>query len=299
VELDAQAAPESHHATTPAAHSWDTEDADHCETPAEAYADIAELLEWLARRLKRRRETLRIYDPYYCAGGTAAKLGALGFEHVYNRCEDFYARLETGNLPEYDVLVTNPPYSCVPRDHVAALMTFLGQSGRPWLVVQPRHVYTKPYYAPAVLGDAAGAACRPFYLVPPSPRAYEYKAPQGFRRSGASRTSPHVTFWYCWLGPNMQGEALQWLATQSDAVLCGRLRLAATEYHLPDAFKDSNDRTRKKVRKGQKKKKEAAAATEGGDEHKKARKGNGDGKGQAPSGKRAKRMKGRRSGEQA
>ena len=292
---DAPASTTAGTVTTSAKHSWDTAEADHCETPAEAYADIAELLDWLAARLGKRRETLRIYDPYFCAGGTAAKLGRLGFAQVYNRCEDFYARLEAGALPDYDVLVTNPPYSCVPRDHIATLMAFLGTDARPWFVLQPRHVYTKPYYAPAVLGEpsagaAADARCRPFYLLPPTPRAYEYKAPPGFRKSGASRTSPHVTFWYCRMGAALQGAALHWLATRATAVLSGRLRLATTEYHLPDAFKDSNDRTRKKVRKPKKASKAGGAAAAGG--------GGGSSQDAVPPAKKAKKHKSktRRSG---
>lgn len=34
-------------------------------------------------------------------------LKALGFNNVYNKCEDFYS-VET---PDFDVLLTNPPYS--------------------------------------------------------------------------------------------------------------------------------------------------------------------------------------------
>lgn len=37
-------------------------------------------------------------------------LNALGFAHVYNRCEDFYAKAKAG-LPEFDILLTNPAYS--------------------------------------------------------------------------------------------------------------------------------------------------------------------------------------------
>jgi hypothetical protein len=59
---------------------------DHCETAAEAYRDVAPLLRALARRLGKAPGELRIYDPYFCAGGVAQHLAALGFGNVYNRC---------------------------------------------------------------------------------------------------------------------------------------------------------------------------------------------------------------------
>ena len=39
-------------------------------------------------------------------------LAALGFARVHNRNEDFYAVLQEGRVPQHDVVVTNPPYSC-------------------------------------------------------------------------------------------------------------------------------------------------------------------------------------------
>ena len=45
--------------------------------------------------------------PYYCAGSVIDRLGALGFGDVRNDNADFYTRI----APEYDVLVTNPPFS--------------------------------------------------------------------------------------------------------------------------------------------------------------------------------------------
>lgn len=51
---------------------------------------------------------------FFCAGTVVDLLGSLGFGNVYNRCEDFYHMLSRGALPDYDVIVTNPPYS---HDH--------------------------------------------------------------------------------------------------------------------------------------------------------------------------------------
>lgn len=46
----------------------------------------------MAAELGRTRATLRLYDPYFCAGAAKARLGSLGFTSVYNEAEDFYAR---------------------------------------------------------------------------------------------------------------------------------------------------------------------------------------------------------------
>ena len=95
-------------------HPFPVSDDDHAETSPEAYADVAPVLDLIAARLGKDRASLRVYDPYYCAGAVARHLGALGFERVRNECEDFYARA-AGGLPEHDVLLTSPAYS---GDHI-------------------------------------------------------------------------------------------------------------------------------------------------------------------------------------
>ncbi len=47
---------------------YSVEDDDHCETPANAYADIAPLLEQLCIQLHKSKAELRIYDPFFCNG---------------------------------------------------------------------------------------------------------------------------------------------------------------------------------------------------------------------------------------
>ena len=63
---------------------------DHCETPLEAYEDVAVFLDTLCAQLGRTRATLRVYDPYYCAGGVVERLGRLGFAQVANAPRDCY-----------------------------------------------------------------------------------------------------------------------------------------------------------------------------------------------------------------
>jgi len=66
-------------------HPFDTDTADHCETPREAYEHIAPVLRQYARYLKKDPAELFLYDPYYCEGSTIQHLADLGFENVYNR----------------------------------------------------------------------------------------------------------------------------------------------------------------------------------------------------------------------
>ena len=72
--------------------------------------DVVPVLGALAAKMGKAPADLRIYDPFYCAGRVARLLAKLGFTNVYNKCEDFYSRLQSGTLPIHDVLVTNPPY---------------------------------------------------------------------------------------------------------------------------------------------------------------------------------------------
>ena len=96
-------------------HPFDTDSADHAETPVEAYRDVAPLMAAVAASLGRSSAGLRIWDPYFCAGSMKQRLGSLGFSDVHNVNEDFYAVTRESRCPPYDLLLTNPPYSA---DHM-------------------------------------------------------------------------------------------------------------------------------------------------------------------------------------
>jgi len=88
-------------------HPFATDLGDHCETPFEAYADVAPLLHGLARDLGLSAAQLRIYDPYYCEGGAKVHLAALGFTTVINENVDFYEVVDS------EMLSTSvSPFSC-------------------------------------------------------------------------------------------------------------------------------------------------------------------------------------------
>jgi hypothetical protein len=93
---------------------FETDSDDHCESPLEAYNDIAPLLQ-----LCSGSNGVSIYDPYYCDGTVVKNLNTLGFPDVYNRKEDCYnVWASSKSYPSFNVLVTNPPYS---GDHVSVL----------------------------------------------------------------------------------------------------------------------------------------------------------------------------------
>jgi hypothetical protein len=166
----------------------DAEADDHCETPLEAYEDVAVFLDALCGQLGRTRATLRVYDPYYCAGGVVERLGSLGFARVVNVPQDCYA---TWHAQQYDVLVTNPPYS---GSHIERLVSFLAARRLPFAVLVPNFVVKKPFHRTLL------EPLRPFYLVPRI--RYVYLPPRGARDKRASdthkKTAPFVTQWHVW-----------------------------------------------------------------------------------------------------
>ena len=93
------------------AHPFTVTDADHCETDVDALRDVCWILKEIASSLSKQPADLRIYDPYFCEGAIVRHWASLGFRNCYNKNEDFYATVEQGRVPEYDVLITNPPYA--------------------------------------------------------------------------------------------------------------------------------------------------------------------------------------------
>ena len=237
-------------------HAFEAAPEDHCESPPEAYADIAPVLCWLAGRLGRRkhgpggkgRARLRVWDPYFCDGAVARHLGSQGFPRVHNENEDFYTVLREGREPRHDVVVTNPPYS---GDHVARLLEFCRASRKPWLLLMPNYVYTRPEFARALQRPDSGRADLAF-LAPP--KRYVYWTPKALgagRHSNSGplgvRTSPFASFWYVHLGRH-HGEFLEWWAREQAAAGGHRCTLARTPAELPFAVLDQADPLRRKLR---------------------------------------------------
>lgn len=229
-------------------HTFTVESTDHCETPLAAYADIAPVLRQIAALLGKTPDTLRVYDPYFCAGGVKRHLGELGFPNVYNKNEDFYKVIASKRTPSFDVLVTNPPYSTKPFDHIERLMDFCRKQDKPYLILQPCYVYLKPYYVGSLLRPN-GLSAGEFYVTP-SVR-YTYRTPHGLRdvKAGALSTSPFVTFWYGALGKHRDSLVKWWC--ESGKTECKGCSLRLTARKLPRRYKDSHDETRPRLRKKQ------------------------------------------------
>lgn len=173
-------------------YSYDVNSDDHCESPVEAYEDICFILERLALEKNKTKETLLIYDPFYCEGNVIKRLGSLGFRNVYNRNEDFYFVKQNNILPKFDCIVTNPPYSA---SHIEELISFSIRSTAPFFLLLPNYVYTKDYFTNMVLNTKVIANMM-FYISPT--KRYLYTTPKGRRQQKSGNfTSPFPTFWYC------------------------------------------------------------------------------------------------------
>jgi hypothetical protein len=197
-----------------------TDPDDHCESPSQAYAHIQPLLLHLQSKLSsKNKKALRIYDPYYCNGAVIDNLRALGFPSVYNKKEDCYhvwasaSSVSSNNnnnkscsYPDFDVLITNPPYS---GDHIEKLMQHVTSANfgdRPWFLLMPDWVHKKDYFESLTKRRRV----QPFYLVPK--KRYVYLPPKDYRASKKSdvhkKSSPFNSMWYIWGGTSEDNERL-------------------------------------------------------------------------------------------
>jgi len=163
------------------------------------------------------------------------RLHTLGYMNVYNKKENFYDMIHRNQVPSYDVLITNPPYS---MDHMEQLLCFVTKSSKPWFLLLPNYVYCKDYYQHHInystcrshetnasttitsntdkttntiittnnsryVGSHSSIVKNGmFYVTPVKGRRYLYTTPKGRRQEKSSKyTSPFPTFWYCYL-PN-------------------------------------------------------------------------------------------------
>lgn len=107
----------------------------------------------------------------------------IGYENVYNECEDFYEKIKLNQTPNYDVLITNPPYS---GNHVEKILRFCVENKKPWFLLLPNWAYTKEYYLASL--KVSEPWSHPFFLIPDE--RYIYYTPT------LEKTSPFISFWY-------------------------------------------------------------------------------------------------------
>jgi len=192
------------------------------------------------------KSELRIYDPFYCEGRVKENLAKFGFTNVINPCKDFYS----SPLPEFDVIVSNPPYS---GNHIEKFLKFCVNSHKPWFLLLPNFVLLKPYYTYSIIpvGKVKAVPQRVFFVIPE--HRYEFLTPKGrHQKKSKDYTSPHFTFWYChFYGGETLADAFKWIKRQPkdpSYYICKIL----TE--LPLRVLDRNDPKSKKAKNAKKKK---------------------------------------------
>ena len=149
-------------------HPFESDYNDHFETSDEAVQDVAHIVSALARSLGKRPEDLKIYDPYYCAGNIKDTWRRCGFPQCYNENLDCYAEWANGTEPEYDVIVTNPPFS---GEHKEWCIDYCVKSGKPWLLLLPNYCATKNYFSTLTEGHPT------FFAIPEA--VYQFVHPEG------------------------------------------------------------------------------------------------------------------------
>ena len=216
---------EDNHTDNKPKFPFPVDDDDHCESPMEAYRHIEPFLRRIANKLGKEPCDLEIYDPYYCDGSVKTKLSELGFLNTRNEKTDCYKCWECNDVPTFDVVVTNPPYS---GDHMEKMMKFLSSHqsmrNKPWFVLAPQFLIKKDYFEHATEG------VKPFYLVPH--KRYVYAPPKGFRSKKKSDThkksSPFVSMWFVWGGKSQLNDELV------NEVVLTEVVLARSKSHLRD-----------------------------------------------------------------
>jgi hypothetical protein len=178
--------------------NFEVEYNDHFETPQQAYVDLLQVLKHAAKDVGKTMEDLIVYDPYYCNGRVVSLLNNVGIRNVVNQNRDFYEDIRSHSLPgeplllsllssqclsEFDILVTNPPYS---GEHKQQLIQYLSTIAKPFALLLPAYTATKAYWRDFVQQENVRWKVKgPFdsiiYLLPPV--SYEYSHPEG--------TGPH------------------------------------------------------------------------------------------------------------
>ena len=222
---------------------------DHFETPLVAYTDILPLLDAVAPRCEEFRSSKKkkrcrqkknkddetcqsssagigtntdtgtgtnnrcshiIYDPYYCNGRTKQLFNSLGFTNVQHEKRDFYKDIKHNTLPDFNTLVTNPPYS---QDHKEKCMLFaikrLRETTNPFFILMPNYVACRNHFRTAIsiknLSQTKSKQQKEhggndpldiMYVVPSTP--YEYEHPEGTGKE----IPPFASIWFCGIPVN-------------------------------------------------------------------------------------------------
>ena len=159
---------------------------DDRETPPRAIEDIINVLKILFQS-----QSPTIYDPYYCKGTIKNIFQSFGYPNVINQDLDFYKTIKNQEIPQHDILITNPPYS---QDHIRRALTFTtaSQPSIPFAMLLPSNVCSsRDWYASLFTTETAA----PLFLCPH--QKYSYVVPNSTRTTTAPEEhTPYVTMWY-------------------------------------------------------------------------------------------------------
>ena len=153
-------------------------------------------------------------------------------------------------MPDFDVIVTNPPYS---EDHMEKCIRFCVSTSKPWFLLLPNFVYMKDYYKTALTGTGKMIPERVFFVVPEN--RYQYYTPKGrHQKKSAVLTSPFLSFWYCHIGDHLVE------SIKSVQALCKKEKfiIARDITDLPDKVLDQNDPRAKKLKNIEKRKRRSS-----------------------------------------
>ena len=73
-------------------------------------------------------------------------LAQLGYSQVINENRDFYLDIRKQQVPAYDLLVTNPPYSGEHKIHLMQYLQSKQHNNRPFALLLPLYTITKSYW---------------------------------------------------------------------------------------------------------------------------------------------------------
>lgn len=178
--------------------------ADDRETPKIAYVHLLPILDAIERTVytdssvTNSRSSLKIYDPYYCAGSIKTRLQQLGFsfENVSNTNVDCYEEQKMKTL-EYDVLLTNPPFS---GNHIKRNLSYAVLSGKPWAILMPSNVFLRPWFSSIVGGRDV------IYVAPHERYAFEVSSSSGIKASVQEEL--HIPLVCMWFIGNLSSDCL-------------------------------------------------------------------------------------------
>lgn len=161
-------------------HTFTSKFNDHFETPLQAYTDLAPLLTALSGSSKI------IYDPFFCKGSMVKHMHSIGFPSIINRNEDFWSNICNNTVPNYDICVTNPPYS---DDDKEKTIAFIVGSQKPGFVLLPSYCGNKTWF------KRASSKCSLTNMFVLRPRIdYQYKhLIEGKQKD----SSPFHSSWFC------------------------------------------------------------------------------------------------------